>query len=77
MNTLALNARYVVFTNLLALAANDPNAAVRQRASEILRLLRDADRLALVQEAGAVALDTNAAQASRLRALDIVYKLMQ
>lgn len=77
MNTLSLNVRKVVFDNLVALAANDPNAAVRQRASEILRLLRDADRLALVQEAGAVALDTNAAQANRLRALDIVYELMQ
>ncbi len=77
MNTLAFNTRTVVFRNLEALAANDPDSAVRQRASEILRLMRDTDRLALVQEAGQVALDTNAARANRLRALDIVYELMQ
>jgi len=75
--TLSLNARRPVFAQLETLAASDPNAAVRQRASEILRLLRDADRRGILQEAGAVVLDTNASQANRLRALDIVYELMQ
>jgi len=75
--TLSLNARRTVFAQLETLAASDPNAAVRQRASEILRLLRDADRLGILQEAGAVVLDTNASQANRLRALDIVYALMR
>ncbi len=59
------------------LAQSDPDVAVRARAQEIIKILRASDHGELLQQAGQVANNTSATTANRLRALDIIERLIR
>lgn len=69
--------RVEVARALRTITQNDSDQTVRNRCTEVLALLRAEDREALCTTALQVLQNTQAATAARLRALDIIFWLIE